>query len=121
MKVLTRDEAGMWVRWSVKRRVLSWKVSPPTWGSGGGDGVIALVLLAYNAIVLLAFGIFLLLSAAVMRPIRARSGRWPVVAVRLGTGDDDRFTLAWVNGRPEADALVVKWAAEIKEHGRPLP
>jgi hypothetical protein len=124
MKVVARSADGSWDMWRVGRRRLAFIPRIPEWmgtlmGADDWLGLAGAVLTATT------FGVVwtaVLLATAVVWPWRELKGDWPVVAYPT-TGGPLGGMKAWcvtVTGKANADALVQRWAREIKDGGEPV-
>ncbi|MEV1329194.1 hypothetical protein AB0J20_06420 [Micromonospora costi] len=118
MRVMAKDEAGVWATWRVGRRRLAWRPDYEGWAINSVDTTgIVLVLNVIPLALYLVTWIAALVATTITWPLRAITGRWPVVAYSITTGDT--IYRIDVQGRGAADALAQRWALEIKQHGQP--
>jgi hypothetical protein len=123
VKVVARSTDGSWDLWRVGRRRLAFKP-----GVGwlvdvtAADGVLGVALGALALAVVVAVWTAAIVATVVVWPWRELSGNWPVVAYALtgGPAGEGHERLVTVRGKAAADALVKRWADEIKASGQPV-
>jgi hypothetical protein len=118
--VPARSESGQWVWWRVGRRRLAWRPGVQVLEFlQFADGPLAIAVGVPVLAWWLGAWVVALLATAVVWPVRAIRGRWPVVAYRPDGPHGSGWHCQWVEGRAAADAAAEKWAAEISRDGRP--
>jgi hypothetical protein len=131
MIVTGQDPTGQRRRWRVGRRRLAWVPRSPKfvdllWGPDVADDPISGIIAALAAVVLvvpmlwyLGSWLVVLVAAPATWGWRAATGRWPVVAYQVSPGGSDRRYLVRAQEPAAAEALVARWAGEIREYGEP--
>ncbi|MEV6370428.1 hypothetical protein AB0L86_26450 [Micromonospora musae] len=118
MRVVAKDEAGVWATWRVGRRRLAWRPDYKGWAIDSVDTTgIVLVLNVIPLAFYLLNWVAALVATTITWPLRATTSKWPVVAYSITTGD--RVYRIDVQGRDAAKALAHRWALEIEQHGQP--
>lgn len=118
MRVIAKDEAGDWTMWRVGRRRLAWRPDYKGWAVDAADetGILLVLNVIPLAFYLLNWAAALL-ATTIAWPLRATTGKWPVVAYAITT--DDKGYRIYIQGRNDADALAHRWALDIMQHGQP--
>ena len=113
VRVVAKDEAGVWATWRVGRRRLAWRPDYEGWAIDSVDttGTVLVLNVIPLALYLLNW-IAALVATTITWPLRTTTGKWPVVAYSITTGD--KVHRIDVQGRDAADALAHRWALEIE-------
>jgi hypothetical protein len=114
---MARERTGEWMMWRVGRQRLAWR--PVTRAAGPGYRYNPAGLREQETLDLLDWT-GALLATVVVLPWRLVTNRWPVIAYVLNPFDGDgRQHRARPLPRAEAEALVLRWAADIERAGLP--